>query len=382
MFSKKSLLRYLFVLVLISLVVWYVLASEGNTPKTTPVQFPPTATVAGITVDVVTPVSETAEFPVYFTSPVRPYKGQKDGGIENHLIDLIDNAKTSVDAAVFEFDLEDVTQALIRAKERGVLVRVVYDNEYSDPDPQMGKLSDAGIVTIPDDRSAYMHNKFFVFDSYCVWTGSFNISVNAAFKNNENAIVICDQNIAENYGAEFVEMFGGSFGPKSPSDTPHPRLTVEGVSIENYFAPEDKVMSKIIAAVSESKKSVHFMAFSFTDNDLSKTMIDLMDRGVEVAGIFESRGATTASSECNTLVKSNARIGLDGNPYTFHHKVIIVDGSVVIFGSFNFTANANEQNDENLLVIYSSSLAEKFEQEFQSRLAESNPPINGECVSK
>lgn len=314
--------------------------------------------------------------PAYFTAPSLPYDGRKTGGIENNLIALIDNAKTSIDLAVFEFDLEDVAQALIRAKERGVRVRVVHDNEHTAPDPQIGELEAAGIPAVPDNRSAFMHNKFFVIDNKLVWTGSFNITVNAAFKNNEDALVVKSDDIAENYEAEFQEMFDGKFGPKSPANTPHPITTVDDVEVENYFAPEDEVMEKVLKIVSKSEKSIHFMAFSFTDDKLGNEMKLLMKKGVDVSGIFETKGADTKASECKKLVDNKATIGLDGNPYTFHHKVIIVDGKAVIFGSFNFTSNADNENDENLLIIHSENLAAQFEQEFQRRLAECNPPEN------
>ena len=55
----------------------------------------------------------------------------------------------------------------------------------------------------------------------------------------------------------------------------------------------------------------------------------------------------------------------DGNPYLMHHKVIIIDGNTVIFGSFNFSNNADKDNDENLLIVDDAGLAQAFEAEFQ-----------------
>jgi phosphatidylserine/phosphatidylglycerophosphate/cardiolipin synthase-like enzyme len=47
-----------------------------------------------------------------------------------------------------------------------------------------------------------------------------------------------------------------------------------------------------------------------------------------------------------------------------HHKVFIVDGKTVILGSFNFSQNAEEENDENLLIIDDIPLAQTFAAEF------------------
>jgi phosphatidylserine/phosphatidylglycerophosphate/cardiolipin synthase-like enzyme len=68
----------------------------------------------------------------------------------------------------------------------------------------------------------------------------------------------------------------------------------------------------------------------------------------------------------------------DGNPYTLHHKVFIIDDSVVVLGSFNFSDNADEANDENMLVIHSPEIAAEFGQEFARVYAQAQNPPNRE----
>lgn len=329
-----------------------------------------------------TPNTSLDWFEVYFTDPKIPFNKVVTGGIEEVLINKINNASTSIDAAVFEFDLDNVAQALIDAKNRGVEVRLVYDSEYTDVDPQMQTMKTSGISAVPDNRSAYMHNKFFIVDGECVWTGSFNLTVNAAYKNNENAFYLCTPEMVQNYEAEFLEMYSGQFGSTSPSETPYVEFYVGDVLIENYFAPEDEVMDRVVELVSAAKSSIHFMAYSFTDDTLGQAMIEKNHNGVDVQGIFESKGASTDSSECGKLFGNDIAVTLDGNPATFHHKVIIIDGEIVIFGSFNFTANANESNDENLLIVHDYDLAQEFEKEYQKMLSLSKQPVNGVCRSK
>jgi len=66
---------------------------------------------------------------------------------------------------------------------------------------------------------------------------------------------------------------------------------------------------------------------------------------------------------------------LDGNPYVMHHKVFILDGRTVLFGSFNFSNNADKDNDENILFVDDPALAQAFEAEFQRvREVALNPP--------
>lgn len=387
--------NWLWLLTIFALALGYFLFLNEKVSEQLPVApTPTTENVKGIATEAVTstiPPSKGDWYEVYFTSPQIPFDKKYEGGIEKYLINKIDSAQTSIDIAVYEFDIESVAQALIKAKERGVEIRVVYDNEYSDPDPQIGELKSAGIKAIPDNRSSFMHNKFFVFDNQCIWTGSFNISLNAAYRNNENALHFCSPEVAKNYSTEFSEMFNGKFGSTSPSDTPYPTFTIEGVLIENYFASEDDVMDKVISTVDQAKSSIHFMTYSFTDDNLGKTMINRSNNGVLVEGIFETVGANSSYtdpetevkrwlSECKALLNSGLDVRLDGNPRTFHHKVIIVDGQTVILGSFNFSSNANTQNDENLLIVHDPRLAGDYEQQYQLMKQQAVIPTGDTCT--
>src|SRR6185436_10938656 len=94
---------------------------------------------------------------VYFTDPVNvkdPANWQNS--IEGRLIEKINAAKTSIHIASFEFDLTPVAEALIAAKQRGVNVRWVTDNESglgADEDPGRGQfamLQKAGIEVRSD----------------------------------------------------------------------------------------------------------------------------------------------------------------------------------------------------------------------------------------
>jgi len=55
---------------------------------------------------------------------------------------------------------------------------------------------------------------------------------------------------------------------------------------------------------------------------------------------------------------------LDGNPYLMHHKFMVIDGKIVVTGSYNWSYGAEERNDENLVVISSPDIAKLYEAEF------------------
>ncbi len=318
---------------------------------------------------------------VYFADPIN--NGNPDdyaGSIEQRLIELIETARTSIHIASFEFDLTPVAEALVAAAERGVDVRWVTDDEHgleADEEPghgQFAMLEEAGIQIKDDSRTALMHDKFWIFDGKIVWTGSTNITVNGIFKQNNNVIVLESPGLADIYEREFQEMWGGKFGPKSPSTYGQQTAVVNGMQVEALFASEDPVIERIIEIVSGADSSIRFMAFSFTDYPLAKAMIDRAAGGVDVAGVFEKVGSETQYAELSTLVCAGIPARQDGNPSFLHHKLIVVDERIVITGSLNFSSSASESNDENVIVVDNPDIARLYIQEFERVWSQASDP--------
>ncbi len=308
---------------------------------------------------------------VYFTDPL--LLNDPDfifGSVEEILLNYISQARTSIDIAAFEFDLTPVAFALIEAHRDGVAVRWVTDDEHgieADEEADRGQfvlLEQAGIPIVDDGRSALMHNKFIVIDGRTVWTGSTNLTRNGIFRNNNNVIVIHDPRLAEIYTREFNEMWNGEFGPTSTSTIFLQQVGIADTQIQVLFGAEDEVMDWVVPLVESARSSVRFLAFSFTYDDLGAAMFDRAVAGVDVAGIFETRGSETEHSELTPLFCSGIPVRQDGNPGTMHHKVIVIDAEIVITGSLNFSENANDSNDENVLILSSPEIAARYLREF------------------
>jgi phosphatidylserine/phosphatidylglycerophosphate/cardiolipin synthase-like enzyme len=319
---------------------------------------------------------------VHFTNPAQINDPENlSGSIPAELIMLIDSAERSIHIAAFEFNLTPVAEALIAAHERGVEVQWMTDDEHGiDADEeedhgQFAMLEDAGIEIKDDERSALMHNKFIIFDRQTVWTGSTNITQNGNFRNNNNVIVIRSIRVAEMFEREFSEMWDeGSHGPKSPSTVELQSATINGTPVQVLFAADDEVVSHLLPWIMNAKSSIKFMAFSFTHDDLGAAMLSQAEAGVNVAGIFETRGSETEYSEMPGLYCAGVPVRQDGNPGALHHKVIILDDEVVITGSLNFSENADDSNDENVVVIINKEIAGLYLAEFERRWAEAEAP--------
>lgn len=345
---------------------------EGWDELISRLQNTPTPLVLG---DEFPPAASSDWYRVYFTKPIYPDgPANRPAGLDRPLTAFINTAQKSVDMCAFQLDLPNVVQALMDAHKRGAQVRLVTDLDIlndSTENPPFKQLQKAGIQVVGGNPNAIMHNKFVVVDGAAVWTGSWNFTTSDTYRYDNNAILIQSSRLARNYTATFEKMFTDDrFGPARKPGGTTTRLSINGVAVENYFTPEDNATARIVERLKQAKTSIDFMAFSFTDDNIGKTVRDRAKAGVKVRGVFETRDSDSAYSEYGILKKAGLQVYQDGNPYLMHHKVFILDGQTVILGSFNFSRNANESNDENLLIIDDAALAQAFMQEFERVLAQ------------
>jgi phosphatidylserine/phosphatidylglycerophosphate/cardiolipin synthase-like enzyme len=322
-----------------------------------------------------TPIPEVSTsggwYSLYFTTPDPT---NPTGGLPDRIAASFDTAQRTIDVAIYEFDLPTLSEALVRAAQRGVRVRVVTDSDSVVAETILDLL-EAGIPVVDDQRSALMHNKFAVLDGATVWTGSMNFTFNDAYRNNNNFIQLTSTRLAQNYTVEFEEMFvRRQFGPTSPANTPHPILTLSDTRIENYFSPDDGVAARILDVLDSARSSIHFMAFSFTRTDFADVLVEKANAGLTVQGVFETRQiAAGGDAAWVALTAAGVDARQDGNPFNLHHKVFIVDQQVVVTGSYNFSNNAERSNDENVLILHSPEIAAAYFAEWQRVWAEAKP---------
>jgi phosphatidylserine/phosphatidylglycerophosphate/cardiolipin synthase-like enzyme len=324
---------------------------------------------------------------VTFTDPNPPDVLGK--GIDQSVLAVLNAATKTIDLTSFDLNLPDGINALTAAAKRGVKVRVVYDGVNGSLDldnaatnnqafDAIKALTTAKIPLSDGGRSnGLMHDKIIIVDSKILFMGSWNLSYNDTYRNNNNLLKITDPTLIANYQAKFNEMFVDKrFGTKAQVKALTPSINIGGVQVENYFSPPDQVMSKLIAAVKGAQKKIHFMAFTYTDKDLSAAMIERFKAKVEVQGVIENRGASQGAMV--PLYCAKLPVKADGNKYTMHHKVIIIDDQTVITGSFNFTKSADDANDDNVLIIHSPAVAALYEQEFQKVYTAGSIPQPGD----
>lgn len=327
-----------------------------------------------------------AGWQVYFNEPdASADRASYANGLDAMLASAIDAAADTLDVAAFELNSDLIHAAIARAANRGVTVRIVADDDHGlhdERNPHLRDLQQRGIDVRDDGRSGLMHNKFAVIDGISVWTGSWNYTVNGSYRNNNNILVLESADAVYAFQAEFDEMFErAEFGIRS-TDGGIVDFDHAGGDVSIIFAPEADEISALIAEIEGARQSIRFMTFVFSLNELAEAMLrQAASHSVSVEGVFEERNSTASWSQLPALHCAGASVRQDGNRYVLHHKVIIIDDHTVITGSFNFSRSAQNNNDENIVIIRNAAIAELYLQEWRRiwRSAEELAPDEVVC---
>lgn len=327
--------------------------------------------------------SRTQDIQVFFTTPTLIYPDIPERRVappfEQTLVADMDAARHRIHMVAFEYNLMSVADALLRAQQRGVEVRLALDHECLEKPEQAlwaGKMQMASIPIAWQETSAFLHSKFAVIDNTVVWMGSWNFTVNGTYRNNNNLLRITIPPVVENYAVEAAQMVTDErFGTNKRVLTPNPVVVWDNaVTIETYFSPQDGAMQHILDRIYAAQQNIHFISFSYTSDDIGLAMLEQHQSGVHVQGIFESRNARGLGSEFAMLKEAGVDVVEDGNCYTMHHKVIVIDEATVITGSYNFTNRAENVNDENLVIIEDPLLATHYLKEFARVYTQAQQP--------
>ncbi len=323
---------------------------------------------------------------VYFTKSVdnsvsAVTDAQNSSSLDDTIVAIIDATVTNVDLAVWDNGSTEIVTALNNAYSRGVQVRyITSDNALN---TALSGLN-SNIPVLQRDAtltSNVMHNKFIIADNAKILMGSMNFGNGSMFDDYNNVVIIEDVALALNYLTEFNEMWGdigaqpnltnSKFGPDKTDNTIH-SFTINGSVFESYFSPTDNTTQKIVDALNTADVTLDVALFTFTNNDLGDAVIAAKNRGVNVRVIMENE--SYIGSEFNGLVAAGIPvISHESIAYDFHHKYCVIDAAspssdpIVVTGSHNWTNSAEQEYDENTLIIHDAVVAGNYQEEFAAR---------------
>ena len=292
----------------------------------------------------------------------------------------MDLAQNTLDICVYNASDATIASAINDAYNRGVSVRYIADDDVVNS--MLSSLnSNIPIIYRDPSLAGIMHNKFIIIDADStenswVMGGSTNWSnPSNLFNDYNNIIFIQDEAVAKAYTLEFEEMWSGNFGSNKTDNTPH-KFVVNGKDLEVYFSPSDQTTSRILEFINDVDYTLEFGLLGFTRDDLGLAIIEKDNQfGVNVRGIIEQENTT--GSEFANLIAAGVNVKSHmGVTHSFHHKYSIADANTtssnptLLTGSHNWSSNAENNSDENTIIIHDATIANIYLQEFEKRWGE------------
>jgi phosphatidylserine/phosphatidylglycerophosphate/cardiolipin synthase-like enzyme len=147
---------------------------------------------------------------------------------------------------------------------------------------------------------------------------------------------------------------------------------------EVFFSPSGGVTAAVVKEIGTSKREILMQAYGFTSQPIATALLDASKRGVKVSVILDRSNLTAVGSMLPLLAKTPVTVRIDSNHAIAHNKIILIDGSTLLTGSFNFTNAAERSNAENLYIrrhcpIIAQYLANWHAHEAHSPLAKDVP---------
>ncbi|MEB3273725.1 MAG: phospholipase D-like domain-containing protein [Prochlorothrix sp.] len=291
------------------------------------------------------------------------------------------------------------------------------DGQLSEAEIRQGDaiviLDEAGVPRLDDTAdgskgSGLMHHKFVVLDGQTVVTGSTNFTPSGTHgdfaspesRGNANHLLVLDSaELAQIFTQEFQILWGDGpgktsnsrFGLQKPRRAPQ-KLTVGSTAVTVHFSPTSKgdgwpVSSNglIGQTLEMAQRRVDLALFVFSDQPIVDRLQARHDQGVQVRALIDPAFAFRNYSEGLDMLgvalgDKNCKVEAGNRPWTnpiatmgvpdlprgdkLHHKFAVIDSQRVITGSHNWSASANYQNDETLLILENSTVAAHFTREF------------------
>lgn len=315
--------------------------------------------------------------------------------IDDTLIAYIDRAQYSIDVTIYHFDnqnISNISTALNNAYNRGVRVRLIVDGSYTHP--AVSQLVPGINVVFSPVGGIYgiMHNKFVIIDAESpdpndaiLWTGGTNFSDGQINTDPNDVIIFQDQSMAKGYTIEFEEMWGDTslvpnaaaarFGPDKLNNTPHEYI-VGGIRVEQFFSPSDGTNAQIIEAINTANTDICVSTMLITRSDIANELTSASASGVNTFVLVDDASSTTTWSTLQAGLPANHLVdySLSG---IMHHKYMIVDPSnpnsdpQLLTGCHNWSSSADQKNDENIVIVHDSTIANLYYQEFVPRFTQS-----------
>lgn len=131
------------------------------------------------------------------------------------------------------------------------------------------------------------------------------------------------------------------------------------------YVHENTSLTKLLSYINSATRSLDICVFTITCNEIADAITAAAQRGVAVRVISDNDQAASQGSDVSSLRQAGIPVRLDKDANHMHHKFAIIDGRLLINGSFNWTRNAVLGNQENVTILDNPAAIQRFGQQFE-----------------
>jgi phosphatidylserine/phosphatidylglycerophosphate/cardiolipin synthase-like enzyme len=142
-------------------------------------------------------------------------------------------------------------------------------------------------------------------------------------------------------------------------------ISVVHADIKVYFSPNGGCQEVVIREISKAQKTIDIAMYSFTSREVAEALVEAKDRKVKIRIVLDKAKKKEDFSKSRYLISKGVDVKYHLGFGLMHNKFAVIDGQVLITGSFNWTASANKRNEENLLIITNNKAIKKYAERFE-----------------
>jgi len=132
-----------------------------------------------------------------------------------------------------------------------------------------------------------------------------------------------------------------------------------------YFSPNGGCQEAVIKEISHAQKTIDIAMYFLTAREAAQELVKAQGRKVVVRVVLDDGQESQRYSKSRYLIKQGIGVRYHIGTGIMHNKFAVIDGKVLLTGSFNWTPTANEKNEENLLVMDDKKLVQKYVERFE-----------------
>ena len=135
--------------------------------------------------------------------------------------------------------------------------------------------------------------------------------------------------------------------------------------IKVLFSPNGGCQEAVIQEISQAQKTINIAMYNLTTREISQELVNAKARGVQIRIFLDQGEGNGKYSKGRYLMDKGVDVRFYAGTGLMHNKFAVIDNKVLITGSFNWTASAERDNQENLLIITDENVIKQYAQRFE-----------------